>query len=269
VLYVADSVDEVIYSKEDWADLTGEGANDYWQWGLGEGARQADGPPARPRPTEEQEWERLGKRAPVEPMQWLGVVSGLEYSVDTMGTVTNSSGSVIANPQGVGDLVTKVRGRPGGRFRVTPAHRLVLISGDQEDRATWYVAGQLTAPFVVAADDDLGEFWTVDSLRAGDPLTGPDDRSGGSYRISQKRGGIIERRVSAGTEYAVVGNDAPTDLAANAERVLTAWRQALTRGIAFHLTAEGHAWYLEGGAKRYLATAPGGFAWPSDLEVER
>jgi hypothetical protein len=195
------------------------------------------------------------------------VVSGQEYSVDTMGTVTNSSGSVISNPQAVGDLVTKVRGRPGGRFRVTPARRLVLISGDQEDRTTWYVAGQLAAPFVVAADDGLGEPPTVDSLRAGDQFTGPDDRSGGSYKISQKRGGIIERRVSAGTEYAVVGVEAPPELAANAERVLAAWRQVLTRGIGFHLTAEGHAWYLAGGSKRYLAAAPGGFAWPSDMEV--
>ena len=32
LIYVADTVDEVIYAKEDWADLTGEAANRYWLW---------------------------------------------------------------------------------------------------------------------------------------------------------------------------------------------------------------------------------------------
>src|SRR5207244_12882212 len=30
LIYVADTVDEIIYAKEDWADLTGAAANGYW-----------------------------------------------------------------------------------------------------------------------------------------------------------------------------------------------------------------------------------------------
>src|SRR6266852_646121 len=124
LLYVADSVDEFDYSKQDWSDLTGAGANHYWLWSIepDRAPEPVEGPPATPRPTEEQEWERLGRRAPLSPVPWLGMVIGQEYSVDTLGTVTNSVGSVVVNPQSVGAMVEAVRGRPGGRFRVTPGH---------------------------------------------------------------------------------------------------------------------------------------------------
>ena len=199
------------------------------------------------------------------------MLPGLEYSVDTMGTVTNASGSVISNPQGAAEFVAQVRGRPGGRFRVTPKHRLVLVWGDADDHGAWYVVSQLDQPFTATSDDpdDAGESETTETLAPGDLFSGPDDRSGGTFKISQKRGGVIERRVPHGMEFALSGPPAPTELARNAERVLATWKHTLSRGITFHLTAVGQAWYLDGGKKRHLAHAPGGFAWPSDLENER
>src|SRR5262249_37711432 len=135
LLYVNGTVDELIYAKEDWTDLTGEGANHYWLWPPDPDAppQHQSGPPTSPRPTEEQEWLRLGQQAPAEPVRWLGVLTGQEYSVDTLGTVTNSSGAVIGNPQAAAEAVHKVRGRPGGRFRVTPAHWLLLVFGPGDD----------------------------------------------------------------------------------------------------------------------------------------
>ena len=54
VIYVVDTVDEIIYAKEDWSDLTGEAANRYWVWPLDPEAppEPQDGPPLTPRPTE-------------------------------------------------------------------------------------------------------------------------------------------------------------------------------------------------------------------------
>ncbi len=34
LLYVDGTVDDLIYGKADWTDLTGESANRYWRWGL-------------------------------------------------------------------------------------------------------------------------------------------------------------------------------------------------------------------------------------------
>jgi hypothetical protein len=209
----------------------------------------------------------MGARAPTRPEQWEGVVSGQEYSVDTLGTVTNSFGSVIANPHDVGAMVVEVRGRPGGRFRVTPGHRLVLVWKEGEGP---YVAGQLCEPFSVADPGEgtpVGEI-DVDALGPGDVYPGVPSKEGGTFKLSQKRGGVIEHRAKGGTEFALLeGGDDPAH-AANAHRVLEAWRKALDRGVTFHVTDEGHAWYLEGGKPKFLASVPKGFAWPSTTGKE-
>ena len=266
LVYVSDTVDELIYAKEDWGDITGESANHYWRWSTDPDLQpeRVDGPPATPRPTEDAEWERLGNQAPRGPEPWLGSFIGQEYSVDTMGNVTNRSGVMIENPQQVAAMVAAVRGRAGGRFRVTPSHYLVLATrGDGE--GTVFVAGQLDEPFRAAESQAVNDGpIDVGSLSPGDPYPGPPTRELGSYKTRSKAGGVIERRVpGSGTEFALTGNEASPPQAANAERLLEAWRKATDRGIAFHVNALGHAWYNEGGTRRFLADVAGGFSWPS------
>jgi len=272
LVYVADTVDESIYAKEDWGDLTGEAVNHYWIWGLDPTLppERRDGPPATPRPTEDAEWQRLGATAPTTPIEWRGSYIGQEYSVDTLGNVTNRSGSLISNPQGVDQLVAAVRGRSGGRFRVTPTHRLVLVTGgDGEGRL--FVAGALAEPFIAvqAPESGLpGVDFDVSNLTAGDPYPGPTDKDMGTFQLRAKRGGVIERKVSGGSEFATVDTTAesPTDieLISNAKRVLHAWRTVLERGITFYVNSRGHAWYTESGQIRFLASVPGGFSWPTE-----
>jgi hypothetical protein len=268
LLYIAETVDDAIYSKEDWADLTGTGSNHYWRWDLEGDPHAEEGPPATPMPTEYQEWERLEGIVPRPPQPWLGLVAGSEYSVDTLGTVTNMLGETISNPQGVAEMVSAVRGRPGGRFRVTPKYRYVLVWGDGDEGSAPFVAGRLDEPFAVASrvarqaevDIDVG------SLGPGDPYPGSDSRAGGTYKLSRKRGGVIERRTKSGSEFALTTDTARPDLERNANRVLEAWRELFDRGITFHVSEQGHAWYLQAGQRRFLADVPGGFAWPSMIE---
>ena len=56
------------------------------------------------------EWERLGGQVPAGPVPWLGALPAAEYSADTRATVKNATGAIIANPQGVAEMVTRVRG---------------------------------------------------------------------------------------------------------------------------------------------------------------
>lgn len=287
LLYVADSVDEFIYSKQDWSDLTGAGANHYWIWSLdpAKDPDRVEGPPASPRPTEEQEWERLGRKAPQTPVPWHGMVVGQEYSVDTLGNVTNGSGAMIANPQNVGGLVESVRGRPGGRFRVTPGRRLVLVWGEMLEGTEPFVAGQLEQVFRAANQLALQSDARADPyiVQPGDPYDGPLDKEGGTYKLRQKRGGVIERPIprattsdmapdqprSVGVEFAMVAGSGSEDLEANARRVLDAWRELFGRGITFHVTSQGDAWYAVGGERRFLAHVAGGFAWPAPTKEDK
>jgi superfamily II DNA or RNA helicase len=265
VIYIADSVDEVIYTKEDWSDLTGDAANSYWRWPVDADSEpeRAEGPPRTPLPTEEQEWERLSAIVPRSPQQWLGAQPEREYSVDTTGTVRNVSGALIANGQDVARMIQSVRGRPGGRFFVTPVHHLVVVREATPD-GRLMVAGQLAEPFStrveVASDTQID----VSSLRAGDPYPGPLDTEYGEYRLSQKRGGVIQRDLAGGNREFALTNGVDPEHADNAGRVLAAWRSVANVGLKIALNSEWHAWYLEGGEPRFLAEVPGGFAWPSE-----
>ncbi|MGQ0823753.1 MAG: DEAD/DEAH box helicase [Actinomycetota bacterium] len=267
VVYVADSVDEVIYEKEDWSDLTGPAANLYWRWTADpdSGAQRADGPPRTPFPTEDQEFERLGHTVPASPEPWLGSPPEREYSVDTTGTVRNAAGAVIANAQGVDQMVAAVRGRPGGRFFVTPTHHLVLVrEGRQGGRLM--LAGQLTEPFATRTDPVGAVDMNVDLMTPGQPYGGPLDNAHGDYRLSQKRGGVIQRDLPGGVKEFAITDGVNHALRANAERALTSWRAVAATGLKITINSEWHAWYLEGGQPKFLAAVPGGFAWPSHTE---
>lgn len=274
LLYVADTVDELIYRKEDWSDLTGEGLNHYWKWSLDPAAspEPQDGPPASPRPTEEQEWLRLGEGPPTEPVRWLGDFIGQEYSVDTLGTVTNHWGRIIRNPQDVGQQVESVRRRPGGRFKVTPSHSLVLVMSDDRDEGRLYATGALGEAFEALDEPEPTDSTDVDvtTLAPGDPYPGPINADGGTVQLRKKRGGVIEREAPDGSiEFAQVEGTGRTDLEANASRLLDAWKHALDRGVTVQINNLGHAWFTAGGQRRYLAEVQGGFAWPTAQEETR
>ncbi len=273
LLYMADTVDDLIYAKEDWGDLTGEGANRYWRWPLDPALapEPRDGPPRTPRPTEEQEWVRLGERPPEQPVPWLGVLVGQEYSVDTTGTVTNSSGAVMSNPQDTAAMVAAVRGRPGGRFRVTPMHRLVLVANRAAGGSEVLVAGALAEPFRTLDEvaESGGEPADLNDLCPGDPYSGPSDKSGGTYKLRQRDGGVIERKgPGRSSEFALTDSPGTTEQLANARRLLDAWRGVSGQGMTFHVNELGHAWYNGGSERRFLAAVPEGFAWPGDEEEE-
>lgn len=169
-------------------------------------------------------------------------------------------------------MVEAVRGRPGGRFRVTPVHRLVLIWGDGADGSQPMVAGELVEPFEAVPEvvdiDDAGTH-NSDSLSPGSRYSGPTDKDGGSYKLRQKHGGVIERRAPDGAvEFALVEGSPHTELESNALHLMGEWRKLFDRGIPFNVNGRGDAWYTEAGERRFLAHVPGGFAWPSSVEKE-
>jgi hypothetical protein len=267
VLYADGTVDEMIYAKEDWADLTGDAQNRYWRWPLGGSIPEAlEGPPRTPLPTEEQEWERLGG-APQHPVPWCGALPSREYSVDTRGTVLTRSGAVVSNPQSVAEMVARVRGRPGGRFFVSPIHHLVVIREAGRDGQLW-VAGQLEQPFAIRdQDEDDSQVIETAHLGPGDFYAGAADATNGEYRVLQKRGGVIERSLGGGArEFALTDPTSAADQEKidNARRLLDAWRSVSTSGMKIAVNGAWHAWYLDGGQPKFLASVSGGFAWPTE-----
>jgi superfamily II DNA or RNA helicase len=268
VIYVHDTVDQSIYGKEDWSDLTGADANRYWLWPLDPDIppeAQAE-PPLRPRPTEEAEWKRLGETVPSEPTLWLGELPDYEFSVDTRGNVSTSEGAWIDNPQGVSVMVERIRGRPGGRFRVTPLYNLVIVYGESGQGVAPFLAGKISEPLRLreeATDDTM----VVDaaSLTAGASYPGPQDKVNGTFKFRQKKGGVIERRQGNVFQFASTQAE-QSRLAVNARQCLSAWKSLGAGGFTFYVNRLEHAWYRAAGEARFLAVVPGGFLWPDSAE---
>jgi superfamily II DNA or RNA helicase len=264
VIYISGTVDEQIYAKEDWSDITGEANNLYWQWdATGEERSALTGPPREPQPSEETIWESFGRTLPQElPVDWHGSIYGQEYSADTRGNITNTAGKVIANPQGVGRMVEAVRGRAGGRFRVTPKYGLVIISRFEGAGLRWSLAGQLLEAFE-AEDTAQGEdlpMSVLEKLLPGALFTGRANAMNGTFRLRQKSGGVIERKIGRDAQVAII--DVSSAGGKNGSRTIEAWRSLGMSGMEVYVSAQEIVWYREDGRAKVLAYVPGGFAWP-------
>jgi hypothetical protein len=129
--------------------------------------------------------------------------------------------------------------------------------------AVSYVVGAASEPFDLL--DTAGKSDAdVTSLKPGEPFPGVLDKAGGTYKLRQKHGGVIERRGGPqGSEFAVA-NERSRPLEDNGARVLDAWRATGRPGLTFHVNAQGHAWFLDAANPLFLTTVRAGFAWPSD-----
>lgn len=246
LLYAADTVDELIYAREDWSDLTGPARNEYFRWPLGATeAKPLAGPPAKPSPTEDQEAARIGVvRAGDAPQRYLGIARGNSYSMNSAGVVSNAMGRAIVDPQDVGRALARVRGRPDGTFRVTPRHRYVLVYDSAEDG--WVVAGTLAAAFVTESDGTAASDVDVARLAPGDPYPGPRSSENGVYRMTSA-GRIKRKRRGGGADFADPEAARP---------IVDAWRALRVGSIAFEVNAAHHAWWRDATGSRYLGLFP-------------
>ncbi|KQR10437.1 DEAD/DEAH box helicase [Cellulomonas sp. Leaf334] len=269
LLFVEKTADELIYEKEDWSDLTGPASNQYFGWGLDAVEPDVlDGPPRTPRPTEDQFWTSFTAERPTLPIEWPCGWPRDEWRLDSRGSVTDLSGALVENPQGVVAAVQRLR-PGGGRFRVSTKHRFVVVPEAGSELRAWCV-DVLDEPFrtrpAEAMQDEgpVTEDSTPAEMTPGDPYLGPRDRTGGTYKIRQKRGGVITRRVRTGEEYAAADPGEGTEpQVSNAVLVLDAWKRTGESGISFFVNARDVAYYLSGGEARYLAHVDGGFLWPT------
>ncbi len=195
VLYVRETVDELIYEKEDWDRLLGLERNVYFQWDPPQLPREVEGPPRVYVPGETEIDVDSLEQGDIYP----GRYEGEEYSCDTMGNVKDPEGRIALNPQDVPARVVRVKGEPG-QFRVTPRHRLILVL--TRDGTEWHVryAGRLEELFRFDSGAGSGTLVPED-LKPGDLYPGPLEPAE-EYTFKQKMGGVIAKRVPRGEVYA-------------------------------------------------------------------
>jgi len=152
-LYIAGTVDEMIFEKIDMERITGADRNSFFIWTPPPVEAQDDdrhkevhrpveqkGPPRQPKPTESDiDWSSL-KPGDLYP----GKYEGEEFRFDQQGNIFASDGRCVLNPQKVGDMVRDVCAGTT-KFRITSSKRAILC-WDHERNATKFV-GYLNQEF--------------------------------------------------------------------------------------------------------------------------
>jgi superfamily II DNA or RNA helicase len=188
VLYVAETTDEMIYEKQDWAVITGAERNSYFVWDptlpdarpIGK-----DGPPRTPKPTEDKiDWDSLSVGT-----AYPGSYDGTEFSSDSQGNIKDTEGRISSNPQEIPSRIQEARGSYG-RFRVTPRKQAILAPGGEKGCILFL--GFLQEPFVFSdrTESDHSENAIELLVRS----------KAGGYRIT--------RKISDGEAFARIGDHA-------------------------------------------------------------
>jgi superfamily II DNA or RNA helicase len=148
VLYMAQTTDETIYEKQDWASITGADRNRYYTWDPSvedSVPLEKEGPPRTPKPTEDQVDFTALRPGDAYP----GAYEGEEFSADSQGNIKDVAGRLCSNPQGVPALLDKLRGSLG-RFRVTLKRRALILPGGE---GKLIFGGILEEPFTAIKEE--------------------------------------------------------------------------------------------------------------------
>ncbi len=266
ILYIRDTVDELIYEREDWSRITGAERNLYYRWDLEGDPELQPGPPRVCLPPDYE--LRISDLKPGD--LYPGRLEGEIYSCDSQGNIRDQRDRLIANPKPVYDAVRRVLGRPG-RFYVTPVKHYCLVrvlAGD--DWETRFVTA-LDSPLVPAdmyeqAGSAVDRAEWLKTAKPGDPypfaLQGPIQK----LRYSQKRGGVIVKKIPRGEVFALVGDEACNKAKGrDAETLLQVLKSVQAPGQAithFEVDSRGDAVFRRDGRLWFLTTLKEGLEFP-------
>lgn len=272
VLYAADSSEESIYSKVDWNETTGVEHNRFYRWDLESEPRVQEGPPRTPLPSDIQ----IDPDSLEPGCRYPGQYEGIELSCDSKRNVSNSDGQYAVDTADLAEAILKIKGS-GGKFRVTPKRRLVLVrvpSGDEWE--TLYVtrlAGALRFELPARKGGSIEEAvkW-ASSAQTGDlyPYSGlvlTDD----DLRFKQKSGGVISKRVRGGEVFARRGDKAENARkGADGTRLVTAIKdlhQAGKKPSRIEINEARHVLYREAGHLFFICALDEGLEFPQTQQA--
>lgn len=153
LLYVGGTVDEEIYIRSNWSDLTGEAENKWWRWEHHDQAltKLTDMEPPKPPLTEEEVWQSIAE-GPM-PTSWAGSTSGSLWSYRQNAIFSQIDTEVLEPSEAIALLESAANhiGDCRGKFVVTP--RLNVLLKKRADAGGWFAIGKLSKPLKARSRD--------------------------------------------------------------------------------------------------------------------
>jgi superfamily II DNA or RNA helicase len=258
ILYIANSVDDSIYRKVDWATITGAHRNSYYIWDILNHTPPViqAGPPRSPSITDRE----IDDSKLFPGSTYPGAYEGVEFSADSQGNVylEGDRTKLIQNPQDVPALLKKSR-NTFGRFMVTPNKHFVLSLKHLEDEWIPIFITKLKEPFRYVTTSNSQASLIVDNLSIGQE----SDKifSKNSMELFHKQKGnetVIVKKIKKDEIYARSSGKAHDPAAGNQadslKNAIQECEHVLNQKISkFFISPEKIAYVLFGGKAYFIA----------------
>jgi superfamily II DNA or RNA helicase len=214
VFYIANTVDDRIYSKVNWATITGADRNTYFTWDILQRSEPVPqiGPPRTP-PSSDNDIDE----SKLQPgSEYPGVYEGVEFSADSQGNVyfEGDRNKPIQNPQGIPEQIQKIKNALG-RFRVSPNKLYVIIRIPLEGEWKNIFITKLNEPFRYITHEKSESSTNIESLSAGMEIQNFSSKNPTRSLIYKRKGndGLIAEKIPRGERYARTSNNAEDPIA--------------------------------------------------------
>ncbi|NMA04710.1 MAG: DEAD/DEAH box helicase [Clostridiales bacterium] len=263
VLYARETVDENIYMRANWEQILGAKRNQYYIIDQNNQMIEQSEPPKIPIPSENE--ININELVPGDV--YPGEYKGNEYSCDSNGNVFDENKNVIVNPQGITELVKKVKGSYG-RFKVSFQKKYVIVlTREQNNWITRYVT-QLQENFKISQIKDKDSNFSWDEVFPLEivPNDIVNDLKLETLFFKQKHGrAVIARKNKKGEQYAREQNALNKDLGENATKLINNLKQLHEQNkriTKFFLADNRYIIYLEDGKYRHICKINNGLEFP-------
>ena len=268
ILYAHNTIDDIIYSKEEWDNITGINCNNYFLWDPGNATQKQDGPPKKPLPADINVDSGELELGCVYP----GKYDGEEFKYDTEENINNSNDQFVQNPGSIIKDIQKIR-KGSGRFKVTPNCKYVVVlvhnGGVWETR---YIC-KLEHPFELSATDLGGSInekdvkeWAKKAV-AGDLYKFPSVPTEYIVKYKSSLGcKVISKKIKGGEVYARTEENANDPIMGkDADSLVGIIKGLKKQGVSvskFEINKMNHVLYRQGGSLYFVYVPKRGLEFP-------
>ncbi len=268
VLYAKNTVDDSIYGKLDWEEVTGAKQNLYYQWQPGKEPVEQAGPPRLPLPGE----DKIDQSKLKSGDEYPGDYVGKEFTCDNKLNLREPNGAYAKNASKLAEQIIAIKGQ-AGKFKITPKKNLVLARVNRGgDWVTLFIT-QLTQKLELMNPEDRPEVsadeadvWLAQA-KPGDPyLLEVNELAKDKWVYRKKRGGVIAKKISQGEAFARVGQKAKDSvMGADADKLLAVISILSSEGeriSKLEHTDTGHVLYRKNGELHFICHLEKGLEFP-------
>ncbi|MEJ5228298.1 DEAD/DEAH box helicase [Thermodesulfovibrio sp.] len=257
ILYAHKTVDEHIYKKVDWDNITGIKNNFYYLGIPFENEKLQIGPPFMPL---RKDYE-INEEELIPGSIYPGEYEGEEFTCDSNNNIRNAKDKYVINPGNLPEKIREIKGSYG-RFKITPVKKYVLVNVLENDAWITKFVTALKEPLrygdkknIISDDSEIQEW--IKQAKPGDeyPFVDIPIQKIQIY-FKNKRNGVISKKIPQGETFArTIENAIDKEMGQDAENLVNAVKFLMSKNINISkliINEKNHVLFRQGGKLYYI-----------------